>query len=249
MVEFKIEEFECISPQYAEMLRAKLNIVLVDDFYKYSKEKILQEIDVDTRTAQQWFDVLELFKIPKMTPRYAELLYYANVNSIEELAHREASRIYYKFQRLDKETFLILLHYPTFSEIDSWIYYAKLMINRTKNGCAIPMVQIPNFTVDRASDLAKFGIYTVDDFLFRKEIIKGLRRNILDMSRSDYEELLRFVNLLRIDGVDVYFAKVLWEGGYTNYDILKESPESEILFAVKNIQKYHQDPPELMTKE
>src|SRR6056297_2402147 len=112
MVEYKIEEFECISQHHAEMLRAKLNIVLVDDFYKYSKSQILREIKVDEKTAEQWFSVLELFKIPKMTPRYAELLYYCNINSIPELAHREASRIYYKFQRLDKETFLILLHYP-----------------------------------------------------------------------------------------------------------------------------------------
>ncbi len=247
MVKVKIEEFECISPHHADMLKAKLQIELVDDFYKYSRAQIMSELRVDDQIADQWFDVLELFRIPKMTTRYAELLYYCNINSIEELAHREASRIFYKLQQLDLETYLIILQYPTFAEIDEWIYYAKLMINRIKYSGAVPLVLIPNFTVDRSSNLAGFGIYTVDDFLFRRKMIKSLRRKVLDMSRSEYKEFINFINILKIDGVDVYIAKLLWEAGYRELKQVKEVNSDELLRDIQRVQQLEENPIEIIT--
>ena len=114
MKKFSLNEFECISDKYIKDLKAKFNITTVDQFYKYSRQQLLTGLDVEAKVLDQWISVMDLFKIPKMTARNAELLYYANINSVEELAHRDAARIYYKLRQLDKETYLIILNYVSY---------------------------------------------------------------------------------------------------------------------------------------
>ncbi|MCP4763625.1 MAG: DUF4332 domain-containing protein [archaeon] len=240
-----LDQFECIGDDYAKKLNTDLNIRTVDDFYKCSFEEIREKTVVDEKRVQHWFDVLDLFRIPKISVRDAELLYYANVNSVLELSHRQASRIYYKFKETDVETYFIILALPTFAQIDEWIYFAKLMSRRIKFGLNIPLILL-GLTMDQVTDLSKYRIWTVEDFVTRGKLISGLRGR-LNLGRKEYKMLENKIDMLRIDGVDEYIARTLQNAGMESLELLKITDNNEILSKVQEIQAKEKNCPEKIT--
>ena len=108
--------------------------VPVDNFLRIGKETLKQEVstrfhnEITEDEIEKWGEILDLFRIPKITPRVAEWLVNADINSVEELSHRDAMDIFYKLKTLDEKTYFIILNLPTLGEIDEWINFAKLMV-------------------------------------------------------------------------------------------------------------------------
>ena len=234
MVTNELEQFETIGHKYSKILKKKMNIDSVDDFYQYSLKEIVEKTEIETKRVQQFIDILDLFRIPKLSIRNAELLYYANINSVEELSHRQASRIYYKLKQIDVESHLIILQLPSFAEIGEWIYFAKILNKRIKFGLNIPMILLPMIGLKQATEFKKYQIITVEDFVNRSKIISGLR-NKLDLSKKNYKDLINFIEILKIDGVDAYMASCFFEAGFSSLILLKESSISEIMVKINNI--------------
>ena len=235
MAKCLLEAFESFGEESVRLLKEKLNVATVDDFLSYPLTEIREKTGIEMNRIQQWKQVLELFKIPQLSPREAELLFYVNINSIEELSHRQAIRIYYKLRDLDKNTYFIIIQFPTLAKIDKWIYYAKLMTKRIKNGLAVPLLKLPLMTVERASELQKLGIWTAGEFLNKIRVIKDLRKR-MKMGRKEWREFVDLLRFLEIDGIDAYFATTFFQAGIKSVEMLHSMTDENILTLVKAVQ-------------
>jgi predicted site-specific integrase-resolvase len=232
----KLIEFETIGSEYAHKLKKDMGIDSIDDFLEYSLEEIHQKSNIDVQRLQQWTDVIDLFRIPDLSSREAELLYFADINSIRELSHRQSLRIFYKLREIDEDTHHIILQLPTFNKIERWIYYAKLMTKRIKFGQNIPIILLPMVQFDNASELKNFKIFTVEDFARKHKIISNLRKKI-NMSRKNYHKLLNFISYLKIAEIDVYFARLFQEGGIESPEEFLNMENSDILNQILPLQE------------
>ena len=235
MVRTEIYKFESIGKKYAEILGDKMGIKYANDFYRYSLEEIVEKTSIEEPRVQQWIDTLDLFRIPKLKIRHAELLYQININSVEELAHRDAVQIYYRIKHLAEETYFIVLKFPSFRQIRKWIFYAHIMSKSNKYGLSIPVIALEEINFDRATDLAYYQVYTVGDLVEKKPYIKRLRR-VLKMTEEEYQNFLDFIDILALDEIDIYLAEVLVKAGITNRSLLETMPTEEILARTKKVQ-------------
>ncbi|MHA1671425.1 MAG: DUF4332 domain-containing protein, partial [Promethearchaeota archaeon] len=184
---------------------------------------------------EQFSDLFDLYRVPNLTARETELLYYANINSVTELSHRQAIRIYYKLKNIDEETYFIILQIPTFAKIDEWIYFAKMLTKRIKIGLNIPIILFPMVSIRAASELKNYKIFTANDFIQKEPNIPKIWRNI-NMRRRDYKKLKRMIDFVKIVGVDIYFAKIFQEAKIKDVNEFKELEADAILEMVKTIQ-------------
>lgn len=230
MIKTELREFESIGDLYGKKLKDK-GIQYVDDFFKQTPGQIIEITGADKEKVKQWFNVLDLYRIPKVSVRDAELLFNVNINSVEELSHRQASRIYYKLRTLEEQTYFIILTFPTFSTIDEWIYFSKLMTMNTKYGLNIPLISLSFSSVmnlERALELKKYRIFTIEDFINKKQFVKNIRKR-LKLKKDEYKELLNIIEMLKIDGISVNIVKKLFESGIKNLEELNKEKIDSIL--------------------
>ncbi|MHA1475140.1 MAG: DUF4332 domain-containing protein [Promethearchaeota archaeon] len=230
-----ISQFESVGYEYAKKLRNTLKIKNVDDFLKYPIEFIHEKSGIEIKRLEQFSDLFDLYRVPNLTARETELLYYANINSVTELSHRQAIRIYYKLKNIDEETYFIILQLPTFAKIDEWIYFAKMLTKRIKIGLNIPIILFPMVSIRVASELKNYKIFTANDFIQKEPNIPKIWRNI-NMRRRDYKKLKRMIDFVKIVGVDIYFAKIFQEAKIKDVNEFKELEADAILEMVKTIQ-------------
>ncbi|MHA1646844.1 MAG: DUF4332 domain-containing protein [Promethearchaeota archaeon] len=241
-----LSEFETIGYGYAQKLKSTLNIRTVDEFLQHNPEELQRKSDIDPQRINQWSDVLDLFRIPNLSPREAELLYNANINSVQELSHRQAIRIFYKLREIDKDTYYIILQFPTFATIENWIYFAKLMSTKIKYGQNIPIILLPMVNLQYAAAMKKYRIFTIEEFLQKTKHIKNFR-SAIKMKRFEYREMLEMIELIKIGGIDVHFAQILYQSGIKSTEHLLELTSDEILAKVGPIQENESEEQEKIT--
>ncbi|UYP46165.1 hypothetical protein NEF87_002450 [Candidatus Lokiarchaeum ossiferum] len=241
-----LKEFENIGKEYANQLQKQMKIRSIDDFEKFSLEEIHQQTKIDMERLKQWADVIDLYHIPDLTTREAELLYFANINSVQELSHRQAIRIFYKLREIDIETYHIILQLPTFQKIENWINFSKLMTKRIKFGQNIPIIMIPVVEFDHASELKNFKIFTVEDFVQKSPMISNLRKKI-GMSRHNFHILENTIDFIKVEGIDLYFANLFLQVEIEGINDFLSLNNDEILQKVKEIQDNDENCPEKLT--
>ncbi|MHA1681479.1 MAG: DUF4332 domain-containing protein [Promethearchaeota archaeon] len=247
MANISLEQFESIGDVYAKQL-ASIGIRSIADFNRRSVAEIEAGTGIKRKRIMQWRDVLDLYRIPGISHRDAELLYHVNINSVEELSHRQAVRIYYALKELDENTHVIIIDLPTFRTIDEWVYYAKLLTKRIKAGLNIPVIKMPLVTVDVAFELQKFQVVTVDELLIKDRLIKNLFKKV-GMSKKAWRELMDFISLLAIDGIDVYFAGVLTKAGFVSPLLLKNAEIADFFTRINLVEKSMDEVMEPITLE
>ena len=231
-----ISQFESIGYEYAKRLKiAPLKIKNVDDFLKYPIEFIHEKSGIELKRLEQFTDLFDLYRVPNLTARETELLYNANINSVTELSHRQAIRIYYKLKNIDEETYFIILQLPTFAQIDEWIYFAKMLTKRIKIGLNIPIILFPMVSIRSASELKNYKIFTANDFILKEPNIPKIW-HLVNMKRSEYKKLKRMINFVEIPGVDIYFAKIFQAAKIKDVNEFKELEADTILEMVKAVQ-------------
>ncbi|MHA1674109.1 MAG: DUF4332 domain-containing protein [Promethearchaeota archaeon] len=248
MVLHNLSEFESIGLDYAQILRKSMKIRTVDDFLKYTHQQIHEQGNIDLERVEQWANLIDLFRVPNLSARECELLYNSNINSVKELSHRQSLRIFYKLREIDTETRFIVLSFPSFAQIDEWIYFAKIMSKRIKFGLNIPMILFPMVTIDIASEMKKFSIFTAEDLLEKKERIKKLGKK-LHMKSSIFNQLQDMIAIVHVPGIDIFFAKLLQQAEYGTLKMLLRTESSTIFEAVEQIQSNLTDIPEKLTLE
>ena len=223
MVRYKLEEFESIGEYYANIFKKTLNIEYVDEFYSIPMETMKEKTGIELKRLQQFADTIDLFRVPTISIREAKLLQFANINSVTELSYRQAARIYYKLKDVDKESYIIILEPPTFSKIEEWIFFAKLMTKRNKSGLFIPMIKLPMVNLDIASELKNYEIYTIQDFLDKLPMLGKNVYKQIHMKKDAYAEMMDMIELLKIEGIDILIAIELFKNGIHNPNQLKQT--------------------------
>ncbi|MHA1777230.1 MAG: hypothetical protein DRO88_02090 [Promethearchaeia archaeon] len=234
MVHHNLSEFESIGEKYAHILYSTMKIKTVDDFERYSIEDIHNRTDIDLERIKQWKDLIDLFRVPNLGARECELLYFANINSVEELSHRQSLRIFYKLREIDEETRFIVLTFPSFAQIDDWIFFAKHMNKRIKYGLNVPLILFPMVNLDVASEFKKFNIFTVEHLLEKVDQINHLHRKV-HLRKKDYKMFLEMINFIRIPGIDIKITNLLFQAGIDSLEKFKKLSPDEILSQINQI--------------
>lgn len=216
MVRFTLDQFETIGTANASILRRKASIRDVDEFLARIRDGRVDDIkervkeSIPPGTIDTWCEIMELFTVPKVSTKMAEMLVHARVNSVRELSFKDPVQLLYKIMELDERSFFIVVHEPSIAEVEEWIYYAKLMSRSIKQGYDVPLISFfPLVTVHAASELQRFRIWTVEDLdmVLKTNLIDVRRR--ADMTVDAFQELVQLVSLCKLDGVDVVLARAL----------------------------------------
>lgn len=260
MVKFKFDIFEDIGSFYGKTLKKKANLETVDDFLRETnygmnykpllaklnapedkpreflgKERKHDHPEIDEKRLIRWGRIFDLFRIPRMPPRIAEMLVAADVNSVSELSYMDPTQILFKMQEVDEDTHFIIIEEPKIADAELWIYYAKLMTRRKKYGMDIPLVNvIPLMNLDYASELQKYKIWTMEDLDANFSLISGLY-NRIGMPKLEYVEMLGICDLCRVHGIDIVIARALHETGIRSLLAFRDVSIDEVYENLKKV--------------
>lgn len=124
----KIEDIEGIGPTYAKKLVAA-GIKTTDDLLKAGttpKERgdLAAKTGISEKLILEWVNLADLFRIKGIGEEYSDLLEEAGVDTVTELATRNAENLHAKIVEINKEKKLVR-RAPTLDAVKKWISQAK----------------------------------------------------------------------------------------------------------------------------
>jgi predicted flap endonuclease-1-like 5' DNA nuclease len=124
---YKIEEIEGIGPSYGEKLR-DANIQTTDDLLerageKKGREELTEATGVSETLILEWVNLADLMRIKGVGEEYADLLEEAGVDSVKELATRNAANLVEKMEEVNTEKNLVDAT-PVEKTVQGWIEQA-----------------------------------------------------------------------------------------------------------------------------
>ncbi len=126
----KIIEIEGIGPVYAEKL-SSVGIDTTDKLLKAGakpsgRKELAKAAGIPEQKILQWVNHADLFRIKGIGPEYADLLEIAGVNTVVQLARRNAENLHAKLAEVNSQKKLVR-KLPTLSQVSDWIEQAKKM--------------------------------------------------------------------------------------------------------------------------
>ena len=124
----KVEDIEGIGPTYAQKL-VKAGIKTTDDLLKAGttpKERanLAAKTGIPEKLILEWVNLADLFRIKGVGEEYSDLLEEVGVDTIAELATRNADNLHAKILEVNKEKKLVRKP-PTLDDVTEWIKQAK----------------------------------------------------------------------------------------------------------------------------
>jgi predicted flap endonuclease-1-like 5' DNA nuclease len=124
----RIIDIEGIGPVYAEKLAAA-GITTVEALLKAGaspkgREALEEETGIGHKLILEWVNLADLFRIKGVGEEYSDLLEEAGVDTVPELAQRNAENLYAKLQEVNAAKELVR-RLPTQSQVADWIGQAK----------------------------------------------------------------------------------------------------------------------------
>ncbi len=125
---YKIIDIEGVGPAYAEKLTAA-GIVKVEDLLAKcacpaGRKALAEETEIPEKNILRWTNHADLFRLKGVGPQFAELLEAAGVDTVKELAHRNAENLAAKMVEVNEEKHLVK-RVPVSCEIQKMIDQAK----------------------------------------------------------------------------------------------------------------------------
>lgn len=126
----KIADIEGIGPAYAEKLGAigigSVEALLEMGASKKGRESIAETAGVSEKLVLEWVNRADLARVKGIGSEYADLLEAAGVDSVPELAQRNAANLAAKMVEVNMAKSLVR-QVPVESEIERWIEQAKAL--------------------------------------------------------------------------------------------------------------------------
>jgi len=124
----KIIDIEGIGPVYAEKL-ADAGITTVEALLKAGaspkgREALEEQTGISHKLILEWVNLADLFRIKGVGEEYSDLLEEAGVDTVPELAQRNAENLYAKLQEVNAAKELVR-RLPAQSQVANWIEQAK----------------------------------------------------------------------------------------------------------------------------
>ena len=123
-----IEQVEGIGPAYAEKL-ALAGIKTSDGLLKAgktvkSRAELAEKTGISAKLILEWLNHVDLFRVKGIGGEYADLLEAAGVDTVPELAQRNAANLHEKLAEVNAEKKLVR-QAPTQVMVEDWIRQAK----------------------------------------------------------------------------------------------------------------------------
>ncbi len=238
----RIDLFESIGPEYRLILKKKFHVETVDKFLIELNEGKLKELKptleaehLDATVVDDWIQIFDLFRIPLLSPRDAEILQVIGINSVEELSYLDSYQILEKIRQLEIDSYYIILNLPTFTQLDNWIFYANLITRKIKIEAAVPLINFfPIVSLANAGEFQKYRIWTAEDLEASLLDFPMLREDV-GMGNKEWNKLLTLVDFVRIKGMTLTMAKLLEEKKIKSLSHLKSIKPQELLQRVSKL--------------
>ena len=128
MATYKVEEIEGIGPVLGEKLRAAgINTVdklLENAATKKQRQSLAEETGISEKQILKFTNMADLFRLNGVGQEYAELLEVAGVDTVPELAQRNAANLTAKMEEVNDAKNLTRKT-PSAAEVEKWIAQAK----------------------------------------------------------------------------------------------------------------------------
>ena len=128
MATYKVEEIEGIGPVLGEKLRAAgINTVdklLENAASKKQRQSLAEETGISEKQILKFTNMADLFRLNGVGQEYAELLEVAGVDTVPELAQRNAANLTAKMEEVN-EAKNLTRKTPSATEVEKWIAQAK----------------------------------------------------------------------------------------------------------------------------
>ncbi len=128
MANLKITEIEGIGPAYAEKLSADgigdTDTLLEKGCTKAGRAEISKKCDISETLVLKWVNMADLFRIKGVAGEYAELLECSGVDTVKELAQRNAANLAAKMEEVNGEKNLTR-KVPSEKTVADWVEQAK----------------------------------------------------------------------------------------------------------------------------
>jgi predicted flap endonuclease-1-like 5' DNA nuclease len=128
MATYKVEEIEGIGPVLGEKLRAAgINTVdklLENAATKKQRQSLAEETGISEKQILKFTNMADLFRLNGVGQEYAELLEVAGVDTVPELAQRNAANLTAKMEEVN-EAKNLTRKTPSGTEVEKWIAQAK----------------------------------------------------------------------------------------------------------------------------
>jgi len=132
----KLIEIIGLEAKHAKLLE-KAGIKEVDDLLSlsyYQIKQLARSIGVAVKTLDTWQEHADLMRIEGITPELAKAINIIGIDSVKELAYRNAKKTIEKLKGLKKDNPKILTKVPTLKNIEDWISEAKNLAKVPKKG-------------------------------------------------------------------------------------------------------------------
>jgi len=124
----KLLNIEGIGPKFAEKLQ-KAGVQSVEALLKsgstpQGRKKLSETTDISGDLILEWVNHADLFRIKGVGEEYSDLLEEAGVDTVPELANRNAKNLFEKILEVNKQKKLVR-KLPVLSQVENWIKQAK----------------------------------------------------------------------------------------------------------------------------
>jgi predicted flap endonuclease-1-like 5' DNA nuclease len=124
----KLTEIEGIGESYAQKLQeagvGTLDQLLEKGAAPTGRKEIAEKVGVSEKLILRWANMADLFRMKGVGEEYADLLEAAGVDSVPELAQRNAENLHKKLAEANEAKKLVH-RVPTQSEVSGWVDQAK----------------------------------------------------------------------------------------------------------------------------
>lgn len=132
----KIEDIEGIGPTYAKKLE-DAGVKTTDDLLEAGatpkgRENLEEKTGISTKLILEWVNLADLFRIKGVGEEYSDLLEEAGVDTVAELAQRNADNLYAKMCEVNEAKNLVR-RTPNLDAVKQWIEEAKKLPRKVEH--------------------------------------------------------------------------------------------------------------------
>jgi predicted flap endonuclease-1-like 5' DNA nuclease len=126
----KTIDIEGIGPKYAADLEAvgisKVEQLLERGATPKGRKELAEQTGISGKLILRWVNMADLFRIKGVGEEYTDLLEAAGVDTVPELAQRNAANLHQKMTEVNDEKALVR-RLPTADQVADWVNQAKAM--------------------------------------------------------------------------------------------------------------------------
>ena len=125
---YKLIDIEGIGEKYAAMLKVagieNQTQLLETCGQRNSRETLAEKTGISHKLILKWTNQADLARIKGIAEEYGELLERSGVDSVPELAQRNAEHLYHSLRETNEQLKLVR-HLPGLTQVETWVTEAK----------------------------------------------------------------------------------------------------------------------------